>query len=149
MINCTLGDIVKSIPALTRLQEERLRVTVSLHIRRISKMIEGEHAIYVQEERKLLDRHGKKDDNGDFLRPPLLGEDGFPILNKEGEPALDASSIHIIDPPAFQKDMDELFGNAVSLPANPILLSGLMAVEMSSNDIEGLFYLFEDDVTTP
>jgi len=149
MINCTLGDVIRSVPALTRLQEEKLRVTVSLHIRRISKMIEAEHAIYVEEERKLLDRHGKKDDNGDFSRPPLVDEAGIPMVNEDGEPVLDEGSIHLIDPPAFQKDMDELFGNPVSLPANPISLSGLITVKMSSNDIEDLFYLFEDDITAP
>ncbi|MCK5292792.1 MAG: hypothetical protein KAR39_12355 [Thermoplasmata archaeon] len=146
MISCTVGDVVNSIPALTRLQDEKLHIKMSLHIRRVFKLLEEEHETYLEERKKLIDRHAWKDDKGNLLNPPLLDEKGVPVVDEDGEPVLDKFKVNIDDIDAFKKDVDELLNVDISLPIKPLPLSGLMAVKISANDIGAILCLFEDDV---
>ena len=135
MINCLMGDIVRSIPALSRFREEKLPIMVSLNISRISKVIDSEYEIYTEQERHLLDLYAEKDKDGNFV--------------KVSDNVYDENKIRIDDIKSFQNDMDALFSVPLELIITPIPLSQIINITISSNDIHTLFYLFEDDVTEP
>ena len=146
-IVCTLGDVVKGTPALGRLREEKLAIKVSLDVRRISAVLDAEYEIYIEAEKELLDRHGQKNDEGDFVRPPVLDEAGSIMVNKDGAPILDETRIQLIDKPMFQEDMDTLFSVDLELMIKPLQLSGISHLKISPNDLDALFFLIEDDIT--
>lgn len=138
---CTMGDVVKSVNAFGRLREERHEIKLSLVFRRVGKILDSEYENYIEEEKVLLESHALKDEEGEFVRPL--------ITSITGEKIPDPRRIELLDKDSFEKEIEELFSVELELAIDLVPLSQIQHVLISPNDLDVLFFLFEDDISEP
>jgi hypothetical protein len=155
--NRDLLDSAESINAIAALKQPvRTAFAVGLNLRAIK-----DHITYFDEQRKkLVDRHTQKDESGEPVPvyAPENGPDGKPLVESDGTaiPVRDAAGkivnkilngqIKLVDPKAFQKEMQELLDVDVTedIKIRLIKLSDLKG-DLEPQHFANLIWMFNED----
>lgn len=126
----TNNDLALSVPALNMIAGLHLPVKTSFGLSKIVRAAKTAHEDYESLRLKLVNHHGKKDDQGKLIetRNPQNGQPEATIENKE----------------AFDKDLKELHALPVEIPGEQIKLADLGNVNLPANALAPLHWLIAE-----
>lgn len=118
MIEITIGELINSQSTFRELATMPIRLKTSFAIARIIREVEAEMNIFEQSRQVLLDKYSVKDENGQ----PKTTDDGNIMIQTD-----------LID--NYNKDVQELLAEKITLNANPIRLEELENLELTPSQV--------------
>lgn len=120
-----ISDLINSQSALADIVSLALKPNYSLRVARFIKLIQTELTNFEEERKKLIDKYGKKDEQGELI--------------KKGD------NVELNDPDAFNKEYFELLNEEVSFPdtLKKLKLSDI-GVNIKPSTVLMVEWLFED-----
>lgn len=118
MIEITIGELINSQSTFRELATMPIRLKTSFAIARIIREVEAEMNIFEQSRQVLLDKYSIKDENGQ----PKTTDDGNIMIQTD-----------LID--NYNKDVQELLAEKITLNANPIRLEELENLELTPSQV--------------
>jgi hypothetical protein len=113
MVETTVEELLQSVVAMRDFSAMDMPVKLSFRVKKIMKRVQQDVDSANETLDKLRDKHGKKDDKGEFVHPD--GPDGKPIMDQ----------IVLSDPAAYKKDVKELMDTPVKFGFEPLKISEL------------------------
>ena len=108
MIEVTLRDIIEGSEQMRQLMDVPLKSSVAYQIARLAREMEKELKTFDEARTKLVQKHGKKDKNGQL------------IIDENNQYTIEPNNIE-----QFNEEINELFNTKVELNVNLIKLNDL------------------------
>ena len=131
----SLRTVMDSFPVIEELFYKDIPAKASLRIRSLKRELHDYMHDYVDEEDKLLKKHAELDENGEFVRPEILDENGENIL--------DHNKVHILDWDKFEKEYKELLRLEVPITTSVIPFSTIKDVDISGEKLDKIIVFLD------
>lgn len=118
MIEVTLSELIDSASVMRELANKPMKTKVAFQTARLIREIEKEYNLFQESRNKLITQYGAKDESGNLK----IDENN----NYSIEPT------HIID---FNKELNEMLNQTLSLNVEPIKLDDLGETDFTPNDM--------------
>lgn len=108
MIEVKMETIINSIPSLQKIISREMKTKVAFQIARLSREIERESNLFQEYKKQLVEKYGLRKENNEL------------VVDERGNYNIEPKNIE-----AFNKEMQEILNEMVTLNANKIALSDL------------------------
>jgi len=118
MIEITINDLINSGDIFRELAQQPIKMRVAYNIARIIREVENEMKIFEETRRKLFDKYGEKDENGELL------------INADGNITITPENISL-----YNNEIQEVLNTSITLNAEKLNIEDLENIELTPNQV--------------
>lgn len=118
MIEITINDLINSGDIFRNLAQQPIKMRVAYNIARIIREIENEMKLFEETRRKLFDKYGEKDENGELL------------INADGNITITPENISL-----YNNEIQEVLNTSITLNAEKLNIEDLENIELTPNQV--------------
>lgn len=118
MIEITINDLINSGDIFRDLAQQPIKMRVAYNIARIIREIENEMKLFEETRRKLFDKYGEKDENGELL------------INADGNITITPENISL-----YNNEIQEVLNTSITLNAEKLNIEDLENIELTPNQV--------------
>lgn len=118
MIEITINDLINSGDIFRELAQQPIKMRVAYNIARIIREVENEMRIFEETRRKLFDKYGEKDENGELL------------INADGNITITPENISL-----YNNEIQEVLNTSITLNAEKLNIEDLENIELTPNQV--------------
>ena len=118
MIEITINDLINSGDIFRDLAQQPIKMRVAYNIARIIREIENEMKLFEETRRKLFDKYGEKDENGELL------------INADGNITITPENISL-----YNNEIQDVLNTSITLNAEKLNIEDLENIELTPNQV--------------